>query len=71
MITDAVNKAHCKHITHEGAASVTDKWQRNACNRQDLDGHSDILKHMKGYHANNSCTYIRVKRVIGFNGGFN
>lgn len=64
MVTNAVYKTHGKHISHKRAAAIADKRQRYPCNWQDLNRHADILKDMKGNHANNARTNVGIKRVL-------
>lgn len=64
MEPDSINESHREHIAHKRAAAVTDEWQRDTGNRQQLDRHSDILEDVKGDHADDARTDIGIKRVI-------
>lgn len=71
MIADAVDKTHRKHIPHQRTAAVADKGQGNSGNRKHLNGHADILEHMKGNHADNARTNICIERLIRIQRCFN
>ncbi len=70
MEPDTVNQSHCQHIAHKRAAAVTDEWQRDAGNRQQLDRHPDILEDVEGDHADDARADVGIEWIICIQCGF-
>ena len=64
METHAEHNAECKHIADQGTAPVADERQRNAGDRQQLDGHADVLEHVERNHRDDAGTHIGAECIF-------
>lgn len=64
METHAENDPEREHIADQGASPVADERKWNPCDREQLDGHADVLEYMERDHRDNSCAYISAERIL-------
>ena len=70
MEPDTVNQSHRQHIAHKRAASITDEWQWDTGNREQLDRHPNILEDVEGDHADDTRADVGIEWIIRIQSSF-
>lgn len=64
MEPHAEDDAEREHIADQRTAPVADERKRDPGDREQLDGHADVLENMESDHRDNPCAYIGAERIL-------